>query len=194
MIAGRLALAASLLLATAAFAGPVTYTANLSGPSEASPNASPGIGFAVITIDDVAHALTIDATFSGLEGFTTAAHIHCCTATPGALAAGVVTQVPSFPGFPLGVQAGTFSNTYDLTLASSWNPSFLNNATNLGSTASAEAALAAGAFEGRAYLNIHSTIYGSGEIRGFLEPVPEPGTWLMAAGALLGLALRRLRR
>ena len=36
----------------------------------------------------------------------------------------------------------------------------------------AEAALFAGIIEGRAYLNIHSSLYPGGEIRGFLQAAP----------------------
>jgi CHRD domain/PEP-CTERM motif len=58
--------------------------------------------------------------------------------------------------------------------------------------AGAEAALAAGLDAGRAYLNIHSTAYPGGEIRGFL--VPEPGTFILTGTGVLALALVHRRR
>ena len=95
-------------------------------------------------------------------------HIHCCTAVAGTSTVGVATQTPSFSGFPLGVTSGTYSRTFDLTLASSFNPSFVT--ANGSSVAAAEAALVAGIANGKAYLNIHSSFAAGGEIRGFLLP------------------------
>ena len=92
----------------------------LSGAAEAPPNGSLGTGTTTVTIDTVAHTLEISADFADLTGLTTAAHIHCCTAVPGAGLAGVATETPSFASFPLGVQAGSFTESYDLT---EWRPS-----------------------------------------------------------------------
>jgi hypothetical protein len=112
----RLLVAAVLSLFTGFAFGAVLFVANLSGANEAPPNASPGTGTALAIYDGTLHTLHAEAIFSGLLGPTSAAHIHCCTATPGVAPAGVATQVPSFVGFPLGVTSGSFSNTYDLTL------------------------------------------------------------------------------
>jgi hypothetical protein len=46
---------------------------------------------------------------------------------------------------------------------------------------------------GQAYWNIHSTFAGSGEIRGFLVPVPEPSA-LALFGLGAGAIAWRLRR
>lgn len=178
----RMFVAGLLSLFTGFTYGAVLYVANLSGLNEATPNDSPGTGTALAIYDSVLHTLHVEASFSGLLGPTSAAHIHCCTPTPGVAPAGVATQVPSFMGFPLGVMSGTFVNTYDLTLDSSWNPAFIT--ANGGTATGAEAALAAGLDEGRAYFNIHTALplgFPGGEILGFLQ-VPEPGTL-----ALLGL-------
>lgn len=64
-------------------------------------------------------------TFSGLLGNTTASHIHAATAVAGVGTAGVATQTPSFSGFPLGVKAGAMDTTFDMTLASSFNASYI---------------------------------------------------------------------
>jgi len=83
--------------------------------------------------------------------------------------------------------------SFDMTLASSWNPAFIT--ANGGTPAGAEAALVAGAAAGEAYLNIHSTVVPGGEIRGFLVPVPEPGTLSLAVAGLAGIVLTfKLRR
>ena len=157
------------------------YTASLDGPSESPPVPSPGTGSAMVIYNSAAHTLQVQATFSNLVGTTTSAHIHAPTAVAFTGTAGVATQVPSFVGFPLGVTAGSFDNTYDLTLPSSFNPAFIT--ANGGTPASAEAALFNYINDGRAYFNIHTTFAGGGEIRGFLQPTPE------GSGATIALLL-----
>jgi MYXO-CTERM domain-containing protein len=174
-----------------AHASIVSYSANLDGPSESPPNASPATGFAEVDYNNVAHTLRVQVSFSGLLGTTTASHIHAATASPGTGTAGVATTTPTFAGFPLGVTSGTYDNTLDLTMASSWNPSYVT--ANGGTTASAEAALAAGMAAGEAYLNIHTTVFPSGEIRGFLVQVPTPGSLALLGVAGLGVLRRRER-
>ncbi len=184
----------ALLTVGSLFAGPITYAVTMNGPSESPANASPGTGSASIIIDSTANTLNIVAdVFSGLTGTTTASHIHCCTPTPFSGTAGVATQTPSFTGFPLGVTSGSYSMLFDMTQASTWNSAFIT--ASGGTPAGAEAALVAGALAGKAYLNIHSTTFPGGEIRGFLVAVPEPGTMTLAFGALAGLILvSQLRR
>ena len=146
------------------------YTAVLDGPSESPVNASPGIGTATVTVDDVANTMRVQATFSGLTGTVTASHIHAATAVAGTGTAGVATTTPTFAGFPSGVTFGTYDNTLDMTLATSYNPSYVT--ANGGTPATARTALFAAIAAGKAYLNIHSTTFGGGEIRGFLNAVP----------------------
>ncbi|HKZ81038.1 MAG TPA: CHRD domain-containing protein [Pyrinomonadaceae bacterium] len=169
----------------------IIFTANLSGTAEAMPNNSPGIGTTIVTYDSALHTLRVQVTFSGLTGTTTAAHIHAPTMDPFTGAIGVATTLPTFAGFPSGVTSGTYDNTLDLMADSSYNPSFL---TANGGAAGAETALIAALMQGRAYLNVHTTTFGGGEIRGFLVAVPEPTTMLLLATGLSGLAVKAYRK
>jgi hypothetical protein len=102
------------------------------------------------------------------------AHIHCCLASLFAAGTnvGVATTVPAFPGFPLGVTSGTYDHVLDLTSASSYNPAFVTM--QGGTVVAAEAALINGIETGKTYLNIHTTNFPGGEIRGFLVASPTP--------------------
>jgi hypothetical protein len=149
---------ATLILAPAAHATILNYSATLDGPSESPPNASTGLGAAAVTIDDVALTMHVVVDFEGLVGTTTASHIH----------AGVATTTPTFTGFPLGVTSGHYDHTFDLTQSSSYNPAFIT--ANGGTVATAMPVLLQAIADGKAYLNVHSSVYGGGEIRGFLQP------------------------
>jgi hypothetical protein len=191
---GAFGVAVALACASAAHAATAVYSATLSGAAESPPNASTGTGTATVTIDDVANTMLVEVTFSGLTGTTTASHIHAPTAVPLTGTAGVATQTPTFSGFPLGVTSGTYSNLFDLLTASTYNASFVT--ANGGSAAGAESALLSALASGKAYLNIHTSAFGGGEIRGFLVAVPEPASWammLLGFGAI-GFAMRRRPR
>ena len=176
--------------AAPALSAPVTYFAVLTGPNEFPPNASPATGNALVTIDLVAHTLEVSANFTGLLANTTAAHIHCCTLPNAGV---IVPGAPSFPGFPLGVTSGTFNNTFDTLATTTYRAAFIT--ANGGTAAGAEAGLAAALASGNAYFNIHTSAFPGGEIRGFLQAVPEPATFAMLGAGLAGLvAIGRKRR
>lgn len=168
----RVVFAAAIVLGSAppAFTHHVRYTANLTGAAESPSNGSPGIGHAVVTIDFDLVSLRVDTSFSALQGTITAAHIHAPTASPGSGTADVATQVPSFSGFPTGVTSGSYDHEFDLAEASTYNPAFIT--ASGGTVSDALNALVAALDEGKAYLNIHTTAYPGGEIRGFLIHVP----------------------
>lgn len=184
-----LILAALLFGNVCAWAHTTFYNVTLSGGAEAPPNSSLGIGTAFVTLDMDLITLRVQGSFSGLSGAVTAAHIHGATPSPFSGTAGVMTPTPSFPGFPSGVTSGTFDILLDLTQASGYNPAFV---TAQGSVSNALNALEASLEGGTSYLNIHTTAFGGGEIRGFLVPVPEPGVAsVLVLGA--GMILRRRR-
>lgn len=187
-----LALLPALLFSGVASAAVLHYSVTFDGPSESPANASPGTGLGTVDYDNVAHTLTLQMSFSGLLGTTTASHIHAATVSPFAGTAGVATTTPSFATFPLGVNSGSYSDILDLTLASSYNPSYVT--AHGGTTTQAEADLTAAMAAGTAYWNVHSNVNAGGEIRGFLTPVvPIPPTvWLLGTGCLS--LLSRLRR
>jgi hypothetical protein len=187
-------LAALVLALGSAAAMAESYTTSMTGLQEATPNNSPGVGAGIVTFDVTSHSITIGAVFTGLVGEVTVAHIHCCTDEAGVGGAPVATMVPTFTDFPAGVTEGTYLRSFDTSQASFWNPNFLT--ANGGTTAGAEMALLAGMNAGLAYLNIHTTAYPGGEIRGFLitTPVPEPGMgWMLLMGVPLAIGLARRR-
>lgn len=185
------ALTLSLLtvaLALPASAATITYTTALD-PEAAG---ATGTGTASVTFDDAKNMLQIVASFSGLSGTTTVAHIHCCTPSPGADTAGVAVTPGTLPGFPVGVTSGTYAGTVAMLDPASYTAAFLTNFGG-GTAAGALAALLAGMDAGTAYFNVHSTTFPGGEIRGFVSRVPEPGTLLLLGAGLLGLGLMRWR-
>jgi hypothetical protein len=80
---------------------------------------------------------------------------------------------------------------FDMTLASSYNPAFIT--ASGGTPDLAFAALLGGMNDGKTYVNIHTGAFPGGEIRGFLQPVPEPSSIILLGTGLL-LLCSRIRR
>jgi hypothetical protein len=154
---------------------------------------STGNGFATITIDTDLMTMRVEASFADLLGTTTIAHIHCCTATPFSGNAAPATTLPSFEGFPTGVTSGSYDHLFDMTQGASWNPDFL---AAQGGIPGAFTAFVSGLDEGRAYLNIHTSAFGGGEIRGFptVAVIPEPETYALMLAGLGAVAFAARRR
>lgn len=160
------ALTAALALAGAgAQAATVDFFAYLDGTQEAPPNVSPGSGFGLFVFDDVLKTLTTNVSFSGLVANATAAHIHG----------------PAPPGVNAPVVAPlTVTNATSGAATGFW----------VGLTPVQEAWL----FGGDLYVNIHTSTYPGGEIRGQLQQVPElPASALAAIPGLFAVILRRRR-
>lgn len=195
--------AATAMLAPAA-AHEKTWAAPLLGTSETPSVTTTGHGQAEVTIDFDLMTMRVQFSFADLIGTATASHIHCCTAAAGTGNVGVATTTPSFPGFSFapgaGPKSGSYDHTFDMALASSYNSAFISAKDTTPGDASDNVALAfnalvAGLDDGKAYLNLHTSAYPGGEIRGLLAPVPEPGTYALMLGglALLGWAGRQRR-
>ena len=161
----------SLALATALSAGVAsaqsTFQAFLSGLGETPANASPGSGFGTLVLNAAQTQITADETWSGLLAAATASHIH----GPGGA----------------GTNAGVlfaFSGVPTATAGSIPQQVFAINATQVGYL-----------FSGYLYMNVHTSSFPGGEIRGQLQLVPEPSTTallVLGAGAA-ALTLRRRR-
>jgi glucose/arabinose dehydrogenase/plastocyanin len=122
---------------------PLVYVAAMNGASERpNPAATPGRGSAILLL--VGDKLTINADYRGLLSTATAAHIHGSANTEAA--AGVMVDLAPHNGGAWG-QTGTFSGT--LTLS----PNQI-----------------AALVDGLTYLNVHTTNYPGGEIRGQIFP------------------------
>lgn len=194
----RLALALVLVCGTAVAsqAHTTVYTAILSGPLSSPANASPGVGIATVTLDMDLVTLDVEVTFSGLQGTVVAAQIHA--ATPAPFTGTAIEAIP-FTGFPTGGKSGNYTHNFDLTDAASYTAGYLvaNDLHNIPSTIVSDSlnALDFAMDGGRAYVNIYTSAFPGGEIRGFLVPAtaaPEPIPLLLMG--LGGLALARRRR
>ena len=153
----------AIALAAAPVHAQTAFIADLRGANENPPAASPATGVALVLFDPTFQTMTVRTTFSGLTTPTTDAHIHCCV-PPTANAGVAVGFRPA--GFPVGVTGGQFNASFDLNAAATYNPPFL--AANGGTAASARTALINGTQNGLAYVNIHTTRFLPGEIRGQL--------------------------
>jgi outer membrane autotransporter protein len=170
----RLLLPTGCAIALAAAPAPAraqnAFIADLRGASENPPAASPASGFALVLFDPAFETMTVRATFSGLTTPTTDSHIHCCAPRT----ANAIVAVGFRPaGFPIGVTGGEFNASFDLTSAATFNAPFV--AANGGTPASARTALINGTLNELAYVNIHTSRFPGGEIRGQLVASSELG-------------------
>ncbi len=144
-----------------------TFALSLTGAQEVPSNPSPANGIFMGTYDNATNTLSFDLIFNGLLGATTVSHFH--GPAPFGINAGV--QIP-LVGFPAGVSSGTYSNSFVLTPAQ-------------------EADLLNGLW----YLNIHTSLYPGGEIRGQIVegtltgdcnvPVVPVANWALVIGGIL---------
>jgi hypothetical protein len=182
-----LSAAIAVSLAVPAHAATI-FTATLNGAQAGI--VTSGSGAADVTLSTDQSTLTVDVTFQDLTDVTTVAHIHCC-AGPGSTA-GVALP---FVNFPVGVQSGSYTQSFDLTLDATYSGGFLG--ANGGTAAGAQATLISNMLAGLTYVNIHTAFAAGGEIRGQLataSAIPEPASLGLIGLGLVGLAVLRKRR
>lgn len=159
-----------LALSAITKADTITFTATLTGANEVPPRATTATGTATVIIDDVTGKGTITISFSGLSTTVTGAHIHCCAA-PGANGP-VIVPFDSFLNLSADKLSGSLTN-FAFTLTAAQVTAMKN---------------------GLAYVNVHSSQFPGGEIRGQLAAVPEPSTLLLLGTGLLTAASRIRKR
>ncbi|MCL4741190.1 MAG: CHRD domain-containing protein [Phycisphaerales bacterium] len=153
-------IATSALLAASASAQIKTYDINLTGLEEVPPNASPATGSAHVEVNLATGFVDVTGVFDGLLGSVSGAHLHGLA--DYGQNAGILI------GFTTtGSTSGTFFGSGTLS------------PTNL-----------QGLLDGLTYINVHSSVFPSGEIRG--QVVPTPAT--LAILGLGSLAAARRRR
>jgi len=159
-------LALALALSTGAASAQSTFQTTLLGVNEVGPNASPGTGFGQVVVNAAHTQITVDENWSGLTAPATASHIHG-PATP-AQNAGVLFP---FSGVPAATSGAIPTQTFAITAAQF-------------------ADLSAGLY----YMNVHTSTFPGGEIRGQLILVPEPSTLALVGLGLAAVAWNARRR
>lgn len=171
----------ALSLATgAASAATQVYSFNLNAQQEVPTNVSQAAGSMQITINDTTNVISYQFTGFNLLGSFTMAHIH--RALAGVNGPVVYDLVPAAD------YSGPVTFGPNISIPNSW-ALLGQNETNM----SAGLGLLINTTPWNYYVNIHTSVFTGGEIRGQLAPIPEPSTYAMFAAGLgvVGLMWRR---
>lgn len=152
--------ATTIALTSPAFAQILNFTSPMDGLQEVPPVTTPGSGFATVTLNTITGQVEVSGTFSNLLQPVTAAHIHGLA--PAGVNAGVIITLDL-----TGTTSGTISGGGTLTPAQ-----------------------IQGMIEHRTYINVHTSAFPGGEIRG--QIIPAPGA-LAVLGMGAAFMIRRRR-
>ncbi len=147
-----------------------SFVSFLNGAQEApTPRVTPAFGNGTVLMNAARTQITINLTFQGLLAPLTIAHIH-----NGAV----------------GISGPVIIDIRNLitTTADGSGGSIMNAVLNI------DMAQANVLLSGNGYFNLHTTQFPAGEIRGQINVVPEPSTYLLMATGLGGLVLVARRR
>ena len=144
------ALASVLALAPSFTQAATGFVVSLSGANEVPPNASPATGTATVILSDDGLTLSYSVTYSGLTASRTASHFHAIAC----------------PGVNAGVQLGIAVGGPTSDTISGSGP--------VNATLSTGLTTPCGGGSVAVYLNVHSTNFPGGEIRGQLFPDVTP--------------------
>ena len=145
-------------------AATLSFGGPLSGAQEVPANSSPGTGSVLLVVNTSTREWTLTGSFQGLTGNASNAHIH------GPAAIGVNAGVVVGLSFTSGATSGTLGGSGTFTV-----PQYDALVNEL------------------YYVNLHSTTFGPGELRGQLLLIPEPATGVLGLITLTGLCARRRR-
>ena len=162
----RLLLAFALISYASIASAQWTFQTTLSGLSENPPNAAPGTGFGSVTLSLDQTQITVNESWSGLLAPATASHIH----GPAGVGTNAAVLFP-FSGVPATTSGAIPQQTFSIT------------PTQVGYL-----------FAGYLYMNVHTSVFPGGEIRGQLTLVPEPATATLLVVGAFGLAWRFRRQ
>jgi len=188
-----------LLFAGANASADTFFTATLTGSQEVPPVATTASGFATFVLNTAQTALTMSTAFTGLDVTDSqtaspadnliAGHIHAAAnGAPGVNSAVVwgFFGSPFNDNNPNDVMITPLANGVGGTITAKWDAPEGNNTTLTAQLANILA--------GRSYINLHTTTFQGGEIRGQINAIPEPSSMALVAVGELGLIGYAARR
>jgi hypothetical protein len=151
------------------------FQANLDGAQETPPDVTNAHGVAILDYDTVANTFSLEYSVDGISkvagnGFhlVTATHIHAAA-----------------PGVP-----GPVIKDLNASLFTEPLPGFLHRSIT---SDTFPAANVADLLANNCYINLHTTLFPGGEIRGQLIAVPEPASAAVLGLGAVGVLMRRRR-
>lgn len=177
-----LAILAAAAFAAASQASIFNYAATFTGPQEVPPNASPGTGTGTFTLNTDNAGLWIfsgTVTASNLQGHAAFLDFHQAPV-------GVAGPNVFVPVFPAGATQPGFTPTTSPTFSV-----IFGLAPDTDYNGLTREQIRDNLNAGRLYSDIHTGAFPGGEIRGQINPVPEPATMAVLGVGALGVLRRR---